>query len=74
VSPDDRFLAFGTHKSIWYVEVLKINKKHKKLTFFAKIQMGISSACLHIDWDTDSQHIVVNSQAYELKFANILSK
>lgn len=26
---------------------------------------------LHLDWSTDSSHIVVNSQAYELKFVNI---
>lgn len=29
---------------------------------------------LHVDWSTDSSHVVVNSQAYELKFVNVSAR
>lgn len=41
---------------------------NRKLKFSGEINAGITSALLHLDWDVSSNLIVVNSQAYELKF------
>jgi microtubule-associated protein-like 6 len=57
-----------------FIEILKLSKSKKKLLFYAKVNAGITSALLHLDWDVDSQFMVVNSQAYELKFVDVNSK
>ena len=34
----------------------------------------MSSALLHVDWSSDGANLVVNSQAYELKFIGVDAK
>lgn len=38
------------------------------------INAGLTSALTHIDWSVDGSLLVVNSQAYELKFVNVEGK
>lgn len=45
-----------------------------KLKPFANINVGLTSALTHLDWDTNSSQIVANSQAYELKFCSVEGK
>lgn len=71
-SPDDNYLAYGHHGGISLVVVYKV--KHSKLSLYGKIRAGLTSALLHLDWSKDSSALVVNSQAYELKFVNVLGK
>lgn len=71
-SPDSSFLAFGGHGGASKVEVCKVTGK--KLKKYGRINAGLTSALLHLDWDESSSQIVINSQAYELKFVDIHSK
>lgn len=71
-SPDDRFVAFGYHGGVSKVVVYQL--KNSKLSLYGKINAGLTSALLHLDWSKDSSALVVNSQAYELKFVNVQSK
>lgn len=51
-SPDDKFAAFGAHGGVSPVEVIQVvSDKIKK---FAVISSKITSALLHLDWNTDS--------------------
>ena len=67
-SPDSQKIAFGAHGGVSKVHIYKI--LNKKLKFLGEINAGITSALLHLDWDTSSNLIVLNSQAYELKFVS----
>lgn len=71
-SPDDRFVAFGHHGGVSKVIIYKM--KNSKLSLYGSINAGLTSALLHLDWSKDSSEIVINSQAYELKFVNVHSK
>jgi len=71
-SPDDKYVAFGYHGGVSKVIVYQF--KNLKLSLYAKINAGLTSALLHLDWSKDSSQLVVNSQAYELKFLNVNSK
>jgi hypothetical protein len=53
------------------VEVLSFDGA--KLTQKSIIKAGLTSALLHLDWSEDSQAVVINSEAYELKFVNVES-
>ena len=35
------------------------------------IQSGLTSSLTHLDWSSDSNYIVVNSSAFELKFFSL---
>lgn len=63
-------LAYGAHGGPSPVEIMSISNG-KKLSILKKINVGMSSALLHLDWSTDSSSIVANSQAYELKFISL---
>eukprot|EP01017_Pseudomicrothorax_dubius_P042573 TRINITY_DN6973_c0_g1_i5.p1 TRINITY_DN6973_c0_g1~~TRINITY_DN6973_c0_g1_i5.p1 ORF type:complete len:396 (-),score=106.64 TRINITY_DN6973_c0_g1_i5:60-1247(-) len=68
-SPDSTKVAFGAHKGASPVQVLNVTDK--KLSENCVINVGMTSALLHLDWSKDSQFMVANSQAYELKFINL---
>lgn len=70
ISPDSTKVAFGAHGAVshveeWTVAYPKFSGKPKK------INAGLTSALLHLDWSTDSSICVVNSQAYEMKFVDM---
>lgn len=69
-SPDNRMVAFGAHGGASVVEVMGV-QDDGKLSKMHTINAGLTSALLHLDWSADSSHVVINSQAYELKFVNI---
>lgn len=71
-SPNDQYIAFGHHGGLSKVIVYEL--KNSKLSFYAKINAGLTSALLHLDWSKDSSSLVINSQAYELKFLNVLAQ
>lgn len=71
-SPDDRYVAFGYHGGVSKVIIYQL--KNSKLSLYGKINVGLTSALLHLDWSKDSSELVINSQAYELKFLNVDSK
>jgi WD40 repeat protein len=71
-SPDCKYVAFGAHGGASKLEVMEVvgDRLEKRYNFF----VGLTSALLHLDWSTDSQSIVLNSLAYELKFVNVHGK
>jgi WD40 repeat protein/Ca2+-binding EF-hand superfamily protein len=71
-SPNGNYVAFGAHGGASKVEVLTFDGKVLKP--YGTINAGLTSALLHLDWSEDSNFLVVNSQAYELKFVDINSK
>lgn len=68
-SPDTQMVAFGSHGGYSPVEVMLV--KDNKLSKYAVIKVGFTSALLHLDWSSDSNFIVTNSQAAELKFLDV---
>ena len=68
-SPDSSMVAFGAHGGRSPLELMKV--EGNKLTKYCKINVGLTSALLHLDWSSDSSFIVCNSQAYEIKFCSI---
>jgi len=72
ISPNNKYVAYGSHGATSKIEVLAVGTN--KLTLYGSINPRVTSAVTHLDWSVDSDHIVVNSLAYELKFLNISSK
>jgi len=70
VSPDNTMVAFGAHGGASPIEIMSV-QNNRKLTKLKKINAGLTSALLHLDWSTDSNIILVNSQAYELLFISV---
>ena len=68
-SPDNSKLAFGSHGCASKIEIFSIESD--KLIKFCLINAGLTSALTHLDWSVDSSALIVNSQAYELKFVSI---
>lgn len=52
-------VAFGAHGGASPVEVLKIVSD--KMTKYAILKPGLTSALLHLDWDVNSSLLVINS-------------
>lgn len=71
ISPNSTMVAFGAHAGASNVEVMAIN--NNKLQTKGVIKAGLTSALTHLDWSADSEFLVINSQAYELKFASVSS-
>ena len=72
ISPDSKMVAYGGHGSVSKVEVLNVeNWKFKK---YGEINPKFTSSLTHLDWSVDSESIVCNSLAFELKFLNVPSK
>ena len=71
ISPNSSMVAFGAHAGASNVEIMTINVN--KLQTKGMIKAGLTSALTHIDWSSDGEYLVINSQAYELKFASVSS-
>ena len=74
ISPSCQLVAFGAHGGVSPVEVMSISETGANLSKRYTVNVGLTSALTHIDWCIDSSCVVVNSQAYELKFADIVNK
>lgn len=64
-------LAFGTHAGRSNISLVKILEGGRKLQPLQSVNMQISSSLTHLDWTSDSEAIVINSQAYELMWLNV---
>ncbi|EGR30797.1 hypothetical protein IMG5_123400 [Ichthyophthirius multifiliis] len=73
VSPCGKWAAFGAHAGASNLEIVGISAGQAFTKGF-QIKCGLTSALLHLDWSKDSNNIVVNSQAYELKFVGVSAK
>ena len=71
ISPNSNLVAFGAHAGASNIEIMAIN--NSKLQTKGMIKAGLTSALTHLDWSSDSEFLVINSQAYELKFASVLA-
>jgi WD40 repeat protein len=67
-------VVFGTHGGLSKIELVKVTENGKKLQKIAAVNLGISSAVTHLDWTTDSNSVVINSQAYELMWLDVNSQ
>lgn len=75
ISPDCQYAAYGSHGCVSKVEIVKISPKSSKpIQVHAVINPRFTSSLTHLDWSKDSNSIVVNSLAFELKFLNLESK
>ena len=74
ISPDSSMVAFGTHGGLSRIDIVKITDNGKKLQKLSTININISSALPHLDWNTDSSIVVINSQAYELMWVDVAGK
>lgn len=74
IAPNSKMIAFGTHGGLSKVELINVLDNGRTLQKLASVNMGISSALTHLDWSTDSNTIVLNSQGYELMWLDINSK
>lgn len=76
ISPDSNYVAYGAHGGVSKVEVLSVNASSGKnaLTQYAIINPRFTSALTHLDWSEDSNYVVCNSLAFELKFLNLSAK
>lgn len=73
ISPDCKYVAYGAHGCVSKVEVLSVSST-KPLSMYATINPRIQSSLTHLDWSSDSNFIVCNSLAFELKFLNLSAK
>ena len=79
ISPDGKYVAYGSHcgqgSTFSKIEVLNITNNNKcPFTQYGLIDPKITSALTHLDWDKNSEIIVCNSLAFELKFVSLISK
>ncbi len=74
ISPNSQMVAFGSHRGVSKIEVMKVGEQGEGLAKFCIINAGLTSALTHLDWDVTSANLVVNSQAYELKFLDVNAK
>ena len=69
IAPNCQLVALGAHAGASNIEILGI--VNNKLQTKGVIKAGLTSALTHLDWSADSDFLVVNSQAYELKFSSV---
>jgi microtubule-associated protein-like 6 len=71
-SPSSNLVAFGAHSCASSIEIMTVSAN--VLAAGQVINIGLSSALTHLDWSADETTLVVNSQAYELKFVDMRTK
>lgn len=54
----------SSHIEVWEIEGQKLSKS-------SLINISLNGSLLKLDWAEDSNHLMVNSSAYELKFVNV---
>ena len=75
ISPDNEYVAYGSHGGVSKVEILKVVENDAKpLKSYCIIDPRFTSSLTHLDWSEDSSNIVVNSLAFELKFLSLDAK
>ena len=74
ISPNSELVAYGGHGGPSKVEILSLKSGSKVLNKHSVINPRFTSSLTHLDWSKDSEFIVCNSLAYELKFLSISSK
>ncbi|EAR94225.2 HELP domain protein (macronuclear) [Tetrahymena thermophila SB210] len=77
-SPNEKYIALGAHGGPSTIEIFEIKESKengsKSIDLAMSINAGLTSALTHLDWNTASDKLVVNSQAYELKFISLNQK
>lgn len=75
ISPDCKRVAFGAHGGVSHLELWELsgNGQFVNQKVIGTKVVGITSALLHLDWDINSQIVVLNSQAYELKYIDVVN-
>ena len=71
-APDNTQFVFGTHGGLSKIEFVKV-EDNGKISKGKVVDVGMSSALTHLDWSSDSEYVVVNSQGYELFWVNTSS-
>ena len=79
ISPNNKYVAYGSHCGIGptfsKVEVLNVTNNAKcPFSQYGLIDAKMTSALTHLDWDVNSENIVCNSLAFELKFLSVVAK
>ena len=74
VSPDCKYVAFGTHGGLSKIDIAKIDDSGMLIKYSSCGTLMLSSALISLDWTLDSENVIVNSQAAELKWLNVTSK
>lgn len=79
ISPNNKYVAYGSHCGLGAtfskIEVLNLSNNNKcAFTQYGLIDPKITSALTHLDWDVNSEIIVCNSLAFELKFVSVVAK
>ncbi len=71
ISPDSTKVAFGAHGGA--SKTIVINVENDKSLVKENVLKGVvvTSAITHLDWSNDSNCLLINSEAYELKFASV---
>mmetsp|Transcript_34584 Transcript_34584/g.25723 ORF Transcript_34584/g.25723 Transcript_34584/m.25723 type:complete len:193 (-) Transcript_34584:413-991(-) len=67
-------LVVGTHGGVSKLDLVKVVDQGKQLQLIKTINVGSTSAILHIDWSADSNIIQVNTQSYELLWCDTAGK
>ena len=71
-SPSGKLVAFGAHGCASAIEIMTVAEN--VLAAGQVINIGLSSALTHLDWSADETTLMVNSQAYELKFVDLRTR
>lgn len=79
ICPDNKYAAYGSHcgvgASFSKIEVLNITGDPKcPFSKYVIVDPKITSALTHLDWDVESDVIVCNSLAFELKYVSITAR
>ena len=69
IAPGGGLVAVGTHGGASNIEIFAVG--NNKLSSKGIIKAGLTSALTHLDFSSDGEYLVVNSQAYELKFCSV---
>ena len=73
ISPNNHFVAYGSHGSSFKIEILNI-LDNGQFSQYAVINARVTSAITHLDWSVNSDFLVINSLAFELKFISLYDK
>jgi len=73
ISPNNKFVAYGSHGSSFKIEILNV-LDNGQLSQYAVVNARITSAITHLDWSINSDFLVINSLAFELKFISVYDK
>ena len=73
IQPNGNKVVFGTHGGRSYLEFADIDDKGE-LGPVKSVNLRLSSAMLHVDWTSDGNVVILNSQSYELMWYDLSSE